>query len=88
LLIPSFEIEREAHGAPPDVEASILGVESEPWLLDGVDFRGNRVENTCERLAKRFGNGFDPGKSAVRGAHGERLLIPSFPGLGFTDFIG
>jgi hypothetical protein len=49
LLIPSFEIEREAHEAPPDVEASILGVESEPWLLDGVDFRGNTVEKSCER---------------------------------------
>jgi hypothetical protein len=47
-----------------------------------------QIVNRLERLAKSFGNGFDPGKSAVRGAHAERLLIPSFSGLGSPDFIG
>ena len=38
-----FENEKEAHVAPPDVEANISKVDSEPWFLDLVDSGGNGV---------------------------------------------
>jgi hypothetical protein len=36
-----FEIKKKAHRAPPDAEASISEVDSEPWFLDLVDSGGN-----------------------------------------------
>jgi hypothetical protein len=47
--MPSFEIKKEAHRAPPDAEAKIGNFDSEPCFLDSVDCRGDRVEQSCER---------------------------------------